>query len=294
MKKKELFKYMKIKKGEVPNTQFVSYPESVKVTMIDYPDKKRIKKVFVNFATGSWFPNYSKNLSNKEINNEIKHLLSGNTLGQGIETAQFTFLIEGITLHDSHSLVRNRIGISYMQQSQAVRDLRHDDILVPHSYSKYPKLLEEYKTWILYSKHLYSKLLDTDNISVNDARLSLSKTIPVWIYFSCNLMTLISLLEKRLDTQEESIGLNEMCKQIVILVTNKFKYLKPFLQSACEKKKCFHQKKGFQANCIYTRDKQHEIKGYKDEFTLHNKTKTELSKGLKIKTEKYIGYKKQK
>jgi len=57
----------------------------------------------------------------------------------------FTFLVEGLTLHDSHSLVRNRIGISYMQQSLAVRDLRHDDILVPHSYTKYPELLENYK-----------------------------------------------------------------------------------------------------------------------------------------------------
>jgi thymidylate synthase ThyX len=293
MNKKELFKYMKIKKGEIPRTRFISYPDSVKVTLLDYPDIKRIKEVFVNFSTGSWYPNYSKTIHKKDVDKEMKDLLSGKTLGQGIETAQFTFLVEGITLHDSHALVRNRIGITYMQQSQAVRDLRHDDVLVPRSYTKYPKLLRKYKTWIIDSKYLYSDLLDTGNISVNDARLSLTKTIPVWIYFSCNLMTLISLLSKRLDSQEESIGLNEMSKQIVKLVTKKFPFLKEFLKSACEKGKCFHQRRGFKANCIYKRDKLHEIKGYKDEFTLHDKTKEELSKGKKYKIEKYIGYKKQ-
>src|SRR3990167_6263094 len=139
MNKTELFEYMKIKKGETPKTRFISYPESVKVKMIDYPDEKRIKKVFANFATGSWYPDYVENLTEEQINEEIQQLLSGNTLGQGIETAQFTFLVEGITLHDSHALVRNRIGISYLQQSQAVRDLRYDDILVPRSYTKHPQ-----------------------------------------------------------------------------------------------------------------------------------------------------------
>ncbi len=289
MNKEDLFKYMEIKKDQVPNTTFISYPESVKVKMIDHPDQERIKKVFANFATGSWFPNYADKLSKDEIDKEITQLLSGNTLGQGIEAAQFTFLIEGLTLHDSHALVRNRIGISYMQQSLAVRDLRHDDVLVPHSYSKHPVLLERYKQWMLESKMLYSKLLDTGDISVNDARLSLSKTIPVWIYFSCNLMTLIAIMRKRQDTQEESIGLNEMCKQIRNLVVDKFDYLDSFLKSSCELGTCFHQRKGFQANCIYKRDKLHSIEGYKDEFTLHDKTKEELSQGEAIKSESYIG-----
>jgi len=290
MNKKELFEYMKLKTGEVPKTKFISYPESVKVKMIDYPDEKRIKKVFANFATGSWYPNYVENLSEEDVDKEIEQLLSGNTLGQGIETAQFTFLVEGLTLHDSHAIVRNRVGISYMQQSLAVRDLRHDDILVPHSYTKYPELLENYKKWCIVGKTLYSNLLDTNNISVNDSRLSLSKTIPVWIYFSCNLMTLISLMKKRQDTQEESIGLNEMCKQIKKLVVEKFPYLETFLKSACELGQCFHQKKGFKANCIYKRDKHHEIEGYEDEFTLHDKTKEELSSGEEYKSETYEGY----
>ena len=293
MNKKELFEYMKLKTGEVPKTKFISYPESVKVKMIDYPDEKRIKKVFANFATGSWYPNYVENLSEEDVDKEIEQLLSGNTLGQGIETAQFTFLVEGLTLHDSHAIVRNRVGISYMQQSLAVRDLRHDDILVPHSYTKYPELLENYKKWCIVGKTLYSNLLDTNNISVNDSRLSLSKTIPVWIYFSCNLMTLISLMKKRQDTQEESIGLNEMCKQIKKLVVEKFTYLETFLKSSCELGQCFHQKKGFKSNCIYKRDKLHEIEGYEDEFTLHDKTKEELSSGEEYKSETYIGNDKQ-
>jgi len=278
MNKKELFNYMKIKKGKEPKTKFVFYPDNIKVKMIDYPDKDRIKKVFVNAAASSWFPEYAKDLSKKEVKEEISDLLKENTLSLGLEMAQFTFLVKGLTLHDSHALVRNRIGITYAQQSQAVRDFRDEDILIPKSYKKYPHLMKRYKQWIKNSKKLYADLLDTGNISINDARLSMPKTIPVWIYFSCNLKTLISIIEKRLDSQEESIGLNEMSRQVVKLVVKKFPYLKPFLKSACEKGRCFHQKKGFKANCIYKRDSLHKIEGYKDEFTLHDKTKEELSR----------------
>ena len=152
-------------------------------------------------------------------------------------------------------------------------------------------MLEKYKHWVIEGKYIYSHLLDSGDISVNDARLSLSKTIPVWIYFSCNLMTLISIIKKRSDTQEESIGLNEMCRQIKLLVTQEFPYLGSFLKSACELGQCYHQKKGFQANCIYARDKLHKIEGYEDEFTLHDKTKGELSKGGEAYgPESYEGY----
>lgn len=279
MDKEELFNYMRLKHGMVPFTDFVRYPDSVRVSMVDFPDISRVMCVLVDMSMSSWLPNYSKGLTAGEVEIAAHDLLSGSTLSLAMEALQFTFLVEGLTLHDSHALVRNRIGIVYAQQSQAVRDLRYDSALFPVSYERFPALFDRYKKWVADGKQLYSDLLDTKDVSVADARLSLPKTIPVWIYFSCNLSTLISLLEKRLCSQEESIGLNEMSRQIVCLVAEKFPFLEPYLKSACVKGRCFHQKQGFKSNCIYKRDSLHSIRGYSDEFTVHDKSKKVLSRG---------------
>jgi hypothetical protein len=40
--------------GKLPKTKYLQYPDSVKVSLIDYPDIKRVKKVFVDFVASSW------------------------------------------------------------------------------------------------------------------------------------------------------------------------------------------------------------------------------------------------
>lgn len=289
MNKEDLFEFMKLKHGEVPYTRFIDNQNAVEVQLIDYPEDTRLKRLVVDMASSSWVPNISAKLSEEEINTEFHDILKGNSLGQAMEAMEFTFLVKGLSIHGTHALVRNRIGIAYMQMSQAVRDLRHDDILVPRAFGKYPELLAKYKELCLMSKELYSELIDTENISVADARLCLPRSIPNHIYFTCNFLTLQSIYAKRSDTAEEAVELNIMCKQIKKLIVEKFPYLEQYLISSCEKGTCFHQKKGFKANCIYKRDKLHHIPNYEDEFTLHDKTKEELSDGPEINTELYTG-----
>ncbi len=264
-----------IKKGEKPKTHFIDNLDAVKVYLIDYPDYDRLKEVFVNFSTASWERDfYNSTNSQNETDSLIQDLINGNIFAQGLEHPKFAFRVEGLSLHGTHSLVRNRIGICYLQRSLAVSDLRHEDILVPRSFTKHPKLLEKYKEWVIIGKQLYSEMLDTGDIANTDARFCLPKTIPSWIYVSVNLATLISLVAKRLDSQEEHPEMNEMSKQMVNLVVEKFPYMKNYFASACDSNKCLHQKPGYRANCIFKRDSKHSASI--DNWTLHDKTKSEL------------------
>ena len=251
-------KHFAIKKLELPKTKFKDNLNAVKVKLIDYPDEERIKKVLVNMSEGSWIEDFYDQASEEDKNNIIQNLLAGNALMQGIEAVQFTFLVSGIDLNSSHAVVRNRIGVSYIQQSGAVRDMRHDDILVPRAFTKYPELLDQYKLWVYRGKQLYANLLDTGNISITDARMALPRTVPVWIYVSCNLMTLLAIYQKRIDSQEEYPNLNEMVRQMRDLVIEKFTYMKDYFKSACDKKACLHCKAGYTANCVFKRDDKHK------------------------------------
>ena len=295
MKEKELYKFMKIKSGEVSKTKFVDYLDTIEVTMEDYPDEDRMLRKFVDNDMTPFFRDYAKKLSKAQIRKEAIESFNGRKFNKAaMESIWFSFTIYGLDGHNIQAALRRRLGIVYCQQSQAVCDYRHADIMVLRSFAKYPELLERYKKLALDSKQLYADLLDTGNISIADARLVTMKTSPpIWLKMHMNLLTLIDIMKQRQCTQEESIGLNEVCKQMKKLVLNKFTYFKDLLNSSCESNQCFHQQKGFKANCIYKRDKQHEILGYKDNFTLHDKTKTELSTGPKIKSEKYVGDVKQ-
>ena len=280
-----------IEKSPEIKTKFVSTPESVSVKLLDWPDPERLKKVFVNFSEGSWFEDFYSQAKPEEIQGPIDDLLQGKMLAQGLEHPTFYFLVSGLTLNDSHAVVRSRVGICYIQQSGAVRPQTHDNILVPKSFAKHPELLEQYKMWAFRGKKLYQNLLETGDVAITDARMALPRSIPVWINISVNLMTLLSIYKKRSDSQEEYPALNSMVEQMKDLVCEKFPYMKGYFKSACDDKTCLHCKQGYKCNCIFKRDEKHQLKeGEKDTWTLHDKTKKEMMLDHKpFETAYYIG-----
>ena len=122
-----------IKFGQKPLTKFVDNLSNIQVKLIDWPDQERLKRVFANMTNASWFEDFSKEASSDELEEVVKDMLMGKSLAQASEHPQFCFLVSGIDLHITHAIVRNRIGIAYLQRSLAVSDLRHEDIIVPRA-----------------------------------------------------------------------------------------------------------------------------------------------------------------
>lgn len=280
-----------IEKNKIVKTRFVSTPESVKVQLLDYPDPERLKKVFVNFSEGSWFENFYEQADKSELDKPINDLFEGKMLGQALEHPNFYFLVSGLTLNDSHALVRSRIGICFIQQSGAVRPQSGDDILVPKAFAKHPELLQQYKIWAYKGKQLYQDMLETGDIAITDARMALPRSIPVWVHVSVNLLALMGLVKKRQDSQEEYPALNSMSTQMIDLVVEKFPYMKGYFKSGCDDKTCMHCKAGYKSNCIFKRDSKHQLlAGVSDNWTLHDKTKFEMMLDCKpFETEYYVG-----
>jgi len=281
---------IKIHYNEIPETTFRDELEACKVTMLDYPDEKRIKRVLVEFVLSSWVNNSTKNLTDEEVDRVIQELLKGNTLPLGLETMKFTFLVEGVSLHTTHAIVRSRIGMTYAQVSQGTRDLRHEDIIIPRAFGKDKKLLEAYKQWCLRGKELYAKMIDSEMIATPEARYCLSKGLVNHIYISGNLMALSNFIAKRSCKMEEPDVHNKIAQEMRRLILEKFPFLKNFLKSACEKRSCLHLKPGFFASAIFKRDKYHRIEGEDESYTLLEHTKEWYTKGEPIKEETYIGY----
>lgn len=284
--------YFGIKFGQVPKTKFIDNIAAVKVELINWPDEERIKRHLIMFATGSWFEDFSKVASPEDYESAMEELRQGKILAQGLEGVTFSFLVSGLSLHGSHSIVRSRIGAAYLQQSQAVKDFRHSDILVPRAYQKHPYLLDIYKHNVINGKALYCTLLETEDIAVTDARFSLSKTIPVWINISMALPTILGVYSKRTDVTEEHPEMNAFAEGLRSAIEEKFPWMSTYFKRDSN---CIHRFEGYRSNCIFKRAGNDVLpEGAKQNWQLHDKTKYELMvKDLPVyETEYYIGSKK--
>lgn len=279
-----------MKRGKLPKTKFVDNLNAVDVELINWPDEERMKRHLIMFATGSWFEDFSKTADYEDYNAAMEELRMGKILAQGLEGITFSFLVKGLSLHGSHAIVRTRIGAAYLQQSQAVKDLRDSDILIPRAYQKDPYFLTAYKNWTISGKHLYSDMLESDKIAITDARFSLSKTIPVWINISMSLPTILGVYSKRTDVTEEHPEMNIFAELLRSRIEEKFPWMTTYFKRDAN---CIHRFPGYRSNCVFKRDGLDILQPeQKDNWSFHSQTKSELmTEGLSpIETTYYISY----
>lgn len=277
-----------IRYGEKPCTRFVDNLDAVEVKLINWPDPERAQKHLINFAAGSWFEDFSTIADLDDYQAALNELMEGKILAQGLEGLTFSFLVKGLSLHGSHAIVRTRIGAAYLQQSQAVTDFRHADILVPRAFQKTPLELEEYKYWVIRGKRAYADMLDSGKVSVTDARFCLPKTIPVWVNISMTLPTILSVYSKRTDRTEEHPEMNIFAELLREEIVKIFPYMDSYFKRDAN---CIHRFPGYRSNCVFKRDGDDRLlDGVEDNWRLHEKTKYELMiKDLKsFETEWYI------
>jgi thymidylate synthase ThyX len=285
----KLKKEFGIKYGEVPKTKFIDNIDAVKVKLLNWPDEDRMKEHLIQFATGSWFKEFAREATEEDYRSALEELSNGKILAQGLEGITFSFLVSGLSLHGSHALVRTRIGAAYLQQSQAVMDLRHCDILVPRAFQKFTNLLERYKRNVIEQKMNYIDLLETNDIAITDARFCLPKTIPVWVNVSMSLPTILGVYSKRTDFTEEHPEMNKFAEELREQITLRFPWMDSYFKRDTN---CIHRHEGYRSNCVFKRDGPDVLpEGSKQNWHLHDKTKNELMiNGLEVfQAEFYIG-----
>jgi len=274
-------------------TVFLDELDSIKVTLLSYPDVKMTEKVIINVCYGYRDPNIYDKLSKKEREQAIKDVIEGGALPKALEMiGKFVFLIENISLTVTHCLVRHRF-FTILQSSTAVKDLRRENFVMPRSFNRNKKYYNKIKKWYLQGKKLYVEGVDKHGLSVQNARLLIPKNNCNYMFIGCDLKALKEAYSQRVDTQEELIQNNIIFHKMRDLVLEKFPYFKNCFKSACEDGTCLHCKPGKHANVVFKRNELHKKFLPKDydiskEKTLHNKTRDEMNKGNKIKREVYF------
>lgn len=193
---------MHIRFGEKPTTEFKNNLDSIKVTLLDYPDEERIIKYMPMFLEATWndTPYDADDLTREEKIKIIRNCIEGKALPTALETMQFTFLIEGISLQEVTHILRTRTA-SFSADCSADKWWTHKAALVPNSIQNSDNLYKRYKKIVEDAKQLYCDIIDTKECSIMDARYILPRCLETYYFMSIDFKNLMAFIKQRIDRQ---------------------------------------------------------------------------------------------
>lgn len=290
----------RILKGQKPKTTFLDEESSIEVKLISYPDIKQTERMLIDTCFGHSTPEIYDTLNKKEIERALQEVISGGTLPKGLEmTGKFVFLLKNIPLTVTHMVVRHRF-FTILQRSTAVECMRHEDYVMPRSFSRDEAYYEKVKQWYLLGKELYCEGVDEKGLSVQNARLFLPKNNCNHMFVGFDIKAFQMAYGQRKDSQEEPIQSNILFEKMKQEIVGLFPYFDKYLQSNCDRGDCLHSKPGKQSNIVFKRNELHQKYLPKDylknnpDNVLHDQTRDEMNEGPIIKEEYYEGFKKIK
>lgn len=195
-----------LKRGEYPQTRFKEQLGAIKVRLMQAPTLAELLSYIPEFATATWQdrPIGSTGETSKYTDKERARILvdvfSGRILPTALETINLTFEINGLDYVDVTHILRHRM-FSFSAQCTADRDMRHDDVVVKNAIMVDREFYNRYAEITVAAKQLYADMVDSNRISILDARTILTRNIETFYYIRGTLKDWLMFIEQRLDEQ---------------------------------------------------------------------------------------------
>lgn len=160
----------------------------------------------------------------------LEHIIKAGHLTP-TEFAVFNFKIEGISRACSHQLVRKRVGVAFVQESQRHVEQNGFRFVVPKTIAAKFKAWEKYSDFMVDVSNLYEYLVAC-GVPKEDARFILPAACTTTIAMTANYHTLLDLAKERLcsTAQWEIRAMVDAMKSEVEKVSPK---LAGYLQPKC-------------------------------------------------------------
>lgn len=210
---------MEQKWGKKPETEFINNLEAIKVTLVNAPSIGDLMGYLPYFANATWADRPMKGMTEVEKVNAIYDALHFKTLPTALETIGLTFVIEGISLQEVTHIIRYRKG-SFSAECSGDKWWTDKIALIPNSiqnsngpadkadyeyqtngnlhpddfHARYRKLVQD-------AKQLYCDMIDSNQISIMDARYILPRCLETFYYMRINLGDAIHFIRQRIDKQ---------------------------------------------------------------------------------------------
>lgn len=224
-------------KGQVPLTRFVDMEDSVCVEVMEAPEWLTIYPHMAELveATHAIEP-----IRNPMPGSRAHAAIKGKGMWMLAEMPTFLLRITGVSRIFTHQLVRQRVGVTFMQQCTGDTDFRHCDIIVPRCMAEGEWRMNTYMTTCLYGKTQYAELVDA-GIPVQSARYVLPHSIATFIYMKAPIGILAQLYNKRVCSMSQTWETVLFARRLKAAVLGECPEYAELFESACERGTCWWQ-----------------------------------------------------
>lgn len=233
---------MEIKFGKEPKTNFRNNLESISVKLIMAPDLQDIINCCIPFANATWLdePMSKKQIYNMTAEGQIlflHHIFQRKILPQTLENISLTFEIDGITLQEVTHILRNRRA-TFSAECSGDKFLHDKEFLIPtaiqnshgdgwdsNGVPKENNFLGRYREICLMAKQLYCDMVDSKEISIQDARYIMPRCLETFYYMRMDLGEALRFIYDRIDRQIQPQSDNIIAYKMMLALCEKYPIL---------------------------------------------------------------------
>ena len=180
--------------GVIPEVNACDQFQVISVQIIDMTSMDTIKELWPQWVGATWATKPG------EGEDTIKDITTKTFLPSVLDTVKITFLVSGIDAIDVTHLLRHR-GFTFSAQCTADRNLSLDPMVIKPSIFYHDVFWERTEKLIKEAKQLYQDMIDSQEVSILDARTVLPKCTGTFYYVTGNLSDVIRFVQQRKDTQ---------------------------------------------------------------------------------------------
>lgn len=267
---------------------FIPMSKSIKVKLVTGPDLKDIATTIGSMVMSTWDkdPRETNVVLKKDLKSAIRLLyrgLQGKFLPSAFEAFRVTFLVEGLSAHDLTHILRSR-SFAFASDCTGDRVNNYRDILVPdfleemgHDY------VEKYKSAMNTLMDLYSDSMNhvdengEKDVSHLDARLLLPRLSSQYLYFSANILDVLSFIRNRLDRQIQPWADNIMALKMLIELSKKYPFIATLVNPDAQNKFYINESQTNFGSHYFRPNENNDVFPWKSEdFLYGNKKRDDL------------------
>lgn len=188
------------------STEFKNNLENIKVNLVQAPKYEDIRESCIAFANATWKDKPMtvedvKHVMTDEVKDKFMfHVFSNRILPTTMETIRLTFLISGISLQEVTHILRYRRAV-FSAECSGDKFLNDKDFVVPTSIENSKEFYERYKKICEDAKQLYIDMVDSKDITTQDARYIMPRSLETYYYMSMSLKDALLFIYDRVDKQ---------------------------------------------------------------------------------------------
>jgi thymidylate synthase (FAD) len=276
---------MEVRFFDKPETTWHTSYNNIVMQMMDYP-RGNFRERCVEMMKATWSDKpFNCNKDGLDFT-EFKKILQMKVLPNSLESLNFTFRVEGLTLIEVTHLLRHRMLKAIHAQCSADRFLQKDSCFIPHSIGE-SKFSAKYKKITEDAKQLYYEMVNSGEVSILDARYILTRNHRYFYYFTIDLKTAIQFIHQRKCTQIQPEMDNIIAHYMHDLISAKIPELKSVVSLKCDSRCVYVRSAAEDSSRVYCPDKNHHSlidahdEGHSTrldrDYYLHRKTRKEMN-----------------